>query len=214
MKVLIFDFNGTVLDDVDLSLDCLNELVNRYLKRNKLSKEEYLDIFTFPVFEYYRQVGFNVSKEKFQEIGKVWHSLYWQDESKFKLFDDFISFIKRKKEEGIYTVLLSASFKEDLLKQCEILNISKYFDAILGIDNIYAGSKMDLAKDYLNSIKEDKEVYFIGDTLHDYEVANELNAKCVLVSRGHQSLERLKKSKSKIISSFKEVEDVKNWPFS
>ena len=35
------------------------------------------------------------------------------------------------------------------------------------------------------------ELFFIGDTLHDVEVARALGAKCILVDGGHQTAERL-----------------------
>ena len=34
-------------------------------------------------------------------------------------------------------------------------------------------------------------ILLIGDTIHDYEVAKEIDADCILVSQGHQDEERL-----------------------
>ena len=48
----------------------------------------------------------------------------------------------------------------------------------------------------------DKEhVLFIGDTLHDLDVANEMGVHCLLVSRGHHSEERLKEASSAIVGN-------------
>ena len=33
--------------------------------------------------------------------------------------------------------------------------------------------------------------FFVGDTLHDAEVADALGARCILVAGGHQTTERL-----------------------
>ena len=49
---------------------------------------------------------------------------------------------------------------------------------------------------------------FIGDTLHDLEVANAMKAECMLVSCGHQSYEVLSKGNVKIIET---INDLKAW---
>ena len=54
MKYVIFDFNGTVLDDVDVCIKAENHTIEHFhLDREPLTKEEYLKIFTFPVKDYY-----------------------------------------------------------------------------------------------------------------------------------------------------------------
>ena len=45
MKYIIFDFNGTILDDVDVCLKAENETIRHFaLDRKELTKEEYLHI--------------------------------------------------------------------------------------------------------------------------------------------------------------------------
>ena len=51
-KYIFLDFNGTIIDDVDLCLDLLNQILENQ-KKEKVSKERYKDIFTFPVQIYY-----------------------------------------------------------------------------------------------------------------------------------------------------------------
>jgi phosphoglycolate phosphatase len=45
----------------------------------------------------------------------------------------------------------------------------------------------------------------IGDTNHDFEVAQELGINCVLVADGHQSYERLKETGAEVVSSLAEL---------
>ena len=44
-KYIFLDFNGTIIDDVDLCLDLLNQILENQ-KKEKVSKERYKDIFT------------------------------------------------------------------------------------------------------------------------------------------------------------------------
>ena len=50
-----------------------------------------------------------------------------------------------------------------------------------------------------------EDVLFIGDTLHDLEVAEAMGAKCKLVSCGHQSKEVLSKSGVEILESINDL---------
>ena len=67
-KHIIWDWNGTLLDDVDIVIDCMNSLLK---KRNLplLHVDKYKDIFTFPVKDYYSQLGFDFTTEPFEKTG-------------------------------------------------------------------------------------------------------------------------------------------------
>jgi len=49
------------------------------------------------------------------------------------------------------------------------------------------------------------ETLLIGDTLHDYEVASEIGADCILVANGHQSRNILLESGTKVINNILEL---------
>jgi phosphoglycolate phosphatase len=74
----------------------------------------------------------------------------------------------------------------------EHYSLKKYFTHVVGLDNIYAASKLHLGKELMNRLGNGKgETLLIGDTLHDYEVASEIGADCILIANGHQSKEKL-----------------------
>ena len=51
-KYIFLDFNGTVLDDVDLCLNLLNEML--YEKEHiTVDLDKYKEIFDFPIIKYY-----------------------------------------------------------------------------------------------------------------------------------------------------------------
>ena len=60
---LVLDFNGTIIDDVDLCLNILNHLLEER-DYKKVSLEEYKHIFTFPIKKYYINAGFDLEKRK------------------------------------------------------------------------------------------------------------------------------------------------------
>lgn len=203
MKTIVFDFNGTIIDDVDISLKCLNVLRRKYLKLEDLSKDEYRNIFTFPIIDYYRRAGFDFNEYSFETIGQEWVDLYNISVKEIGLAEGVIEFLDKYKNKYQY-IILSASKKEMIIDQLKQYQIQNYFKDVLGIDNIYAHSKLDIALDYFKD-KNLNDYCMIGDTLHDDEVASKIGIDIKLVSNGHQSLNVLKKAGSPIYNSIKEI---------
>ena len=104
--------------------------------------------------------------------------------------------------------LSSLTVREVLVKYFT-LKIEQYFNDISGLDNINASSKIESARSFLKTKNYDlTKTVFIGDTLHDYEVAQELNVECILVCKGHQSKERLQTSHCLVIDNILELKNL------
>ena len=87
--------------------------------------------------------------------------------------------------------------------------ISDYFDEILGINDIYAKSKEDIAIDYINSSGIDKSsAILIGDTLHDYECANKMGIEAILTYSGHQAIDVLESASTTIIKDISVLKEI------
>ena len=205
MDYIFFDFNGTLVDDVDLCLYLLNVML-KSCDHDEVSKDRYLDIFTFPVKEYYVRAGFDFKKDNWDELASFFVKEYKIRNVECKLFNDIVSTLKTLKEKGKHLYILSASEKNMLLEQLKMYGIESYFDEILGKDNIYAEGKEEMGKNYMKkmNLAIDKCV-FVGDTLHDEETAYAMGIKCYLVSRGHQSEKVLKTSSSKVFNTIAEI---------
>ena len=187
---VIWDWNGTLLDDVDWCVKSTNIMLE---KRNlPIFKDTtaYHKIFGFPVIDYYRRIGFDFDKEPFEQLAKEFMDLYHSDSAAFKLFPDAKNTLAFIKDHGLRQVVLSASELNNLRLQIKLLDVEDYFDEILGISNIYATSKRDIGVEYMARADIGRAV-LIGDTAHDYEVAAALGVDCVLIANGHQSKSEL-----------------------
>lgn len=204
-KTIIFDFNGTLIDDCKLCLKILNYLCKEY-NIKKVSKRKYLDIFTFPVYLYYKELGFNTNEEEFKVVGSKFHT-YYNDLSykEVKLFKNVIKVLDALK--GKYTlVCLSASHQNTLEKQLKFYGIFEYFDFVVGLNDTLANSKEQVAINFANENKiKGNETLFIGDSIHDLEVANAINANCYLLSTGHTSKRRLLNETNNVITNIIKV---------
>jgi phosphoglycolate phosphatase len=208
LKHIIWDWNGTMLDDRWLTIAAMNIVLAR---RNmaELTEDRYLQLFTFPVIEYYRRLGFDFDKEPFSVSGSEFINEYNARAFEPQLHDGIIDLIAELNENGVSHSILSASSQKILNKLAKHHNIDHYFIAVLGQDNHYAYGKIETGKMWINKLGiAPKNTLFIGDTEHDLEVANAIGSHCALLSWGHSSTERLE---NRGINVFDAMEDLKFW---
>ena len=208
VKTIIWDWNGTLLDDLDLSLESVNVLLK---ERNipTLSIEKYKDIFGFPVVDYYVKAGFDFEKEAFEVPAKQYVKLYAAGASELKLFPDVVDTLTFFKENNYRQIVLSAMKDDNLKLMIHNAEISHFFDGIFGIKDNYAREKVSLGKQVVENLKlNPAECLMIGDTLHDAEVAEQCGFNCILFSGGHVSKQRLETKGKKIINSLSELEQI------
>ena len=201
MKYVIWDWNGTLFNDIKVCITSMNIL----LESNQLplikSETEYRNNFTFPVKKYYLNLGFDFKKAPFELLAKEFMDIYQTESLHSSLAKEAENTLLKLKKMGYKQIILSASKKKNLIQQIEQFNISSYFEDILGLSDIYAKSKIEIAKDYFRE-KVTENITVIGDTYHDYEVANEINASCILYSGGHQSIT------SDVAKQYNVIEDI------
>lgn len=203
---IIWDWNGTLLNDLGVCVDSINLLLGR---RNipVLDVERYLDIFTFPVKDYYAKAGFDFSGESFETVAVEFMDHYLEHVRKSGLHTGAKSALNWFRDSGQNQIILSAMEHNELVKLVKELGISEYFSHIFGIDDHLAHGKLSLASSAIKKTGyKPEETCLIGDTLHDAEVASALGINCLLIADGHQSEIRLKTSGYPVIRSLSEVE--------
>ena len=199
-KTIIWDWNGTLLDDADICLASINTMLKA---RNLplLSLESYRDVFTFPVIEYYKKVGFNFSLEPWEPVAMEFINLYLHALPTSGLTVFAVETLEKFKNKGYRQAIISAMQHDELIKSVTNLGIYPYFDFIGGIGDHYGGGKIENARNYLaQSGIDPSQTTLIGDTIHDSEVANELQCNCILVATGHQSIPRLRETGRRVIA--------------
>ena len=180
---VFWDFNGTLCDDVDTALRCINTLLARRGLPVLPDAEAYRRIFGFPVRDYYVRAGFDFSEESFETVGAEWFSLYEAQSKEIGLRSGVREAMAVFRAAGLRQAVLSASQKDTLAAQLCALGLE--FDEVLALDGIYAESKEALAAEWRQRHPEEPAV-LIGDTAHDAEVARAAGLDCILVEGGHQ----------------------------
>ena len=204
-KHIIWDWNGTLLDDRWLCVEGINQaLIKRKLA--PISENKYRKVFTFPVKEYYMKLGFDFDKEPFEIAGDEFVSYYGEKFHKTKLQNGSRFVLKTIQSNSISQSILSAGMQDFLLGWVSAHKLEQYFLKIVGIDNQYAKGKIEQGIKLINSLPYNREdIVIIGDTIHDSDVAKKLKINCVLIDHGHVSRERLKKTGRTVLSNLKDL---------
>ncbi len=201
---IIWDFNGTILDDVQACIESVNVLLTKRGLPVLSSVEAYRAIQEFPVINYYVKLGFDFEKESFDDVAVEWVEEYLRRFPHAEVYPEVLKTIAQCREKGMAQILLSATELSMLKKQVQALNIDDCFDEICGMDNIYAHGKISLAERWRDAHPNAKAL-FVGDTDHDLAVARAIGADCVLFAGGHQARARLEKHGCPVIDSFSEL---------
>lgn len=204
-KHIIWDWNGTLFNDIELCTNIMNELLEE-ANLPKISIKKYRDVFTFPVIDYYKTLGHDVGAKNWEKISHQFIKRYEEDKYKFRIYDDAEDVLTTIDNFEIPQSILSAYKQDTLEKLVAHFNLNKYFVRLIGLDNIYAVSKLNNALKWMKELDlKQGEVLFVGDTLHDCEVAKAIGADSVLLSLGHQSLSKLQSCNVQIINSLSEL---------
>lgn len=205
MNTVIWDWNGTLLNDIELCINSINKLLTA---RNLpvVEKETYKEIFSFPVQDYYKTLGFDFEKEDFSIPAHQFIDLYKKGFDGCSMQENSLAVLQYFQQNSIRQFVLSAMEHDMLEKTLKEKGISEFFEGIAGLQDHYAVSKIEQGLKLIKQYNiETNNTWLMGDTTHDYEVAKELGVKCLLIADGHQSKQRLLKTGGKVIDSLKQL---------
>ncbi|RPI69649.1 MAG: HAD family hydrolase [Ignavibacteriales bacterium] len=138
-------------------------------------------------------------------LGREWMNEYESRKTNCGLFGDTIDVLSYIKSNGIAQSILSAYPEETLKHIVRLMGIGDYFSNIIGLDHIYATGKTELGLKLIKQLNVHGKILFIGDTVHDFEVAEAMGVDCILVSNGHQAKEKLLETKTVVLDNLSEL---------
>ena len=201
--LIIWDFNGTIADDVQIGIDAANVVLSRRGMKTIDSVEEYRNMFCFPIKKYYERLGFDFKKEPYEVPADEWTNEYIKREKDITLTRGCIDLIKWFDDKGIRQIIISSSEINMLKRELGMLGVDKYFSAILGKEDNYAHGKVEMAKEWARG--KDYSALFIGDSCHDLETAEAIGADCILFSGGHDSRLHLQRTGKQIVDDLADI---------
>ncbi len=178
IKNIIFDFDGVILDSIPVKTEAFRKLFEEYPK-DKIQelieyhlvnggKSRYLKIKYF----FNEILHKKISENEILLYANRYSELTKEELSKTKyLIKDTINFIKQNHQKyNLY--IASGADENDLQFICNSLNLNQYFLSINGSPKV----KSEIVKNILEeSTYKREETILIGDSINDYEAANNNN---------------------------------------
>lgn len=186
-SILIWDWNGTLLDDVAANHAILDSMLARR-GLGRISLERYRELFRMPIVDMYRDLGFDFADETFEQAAQEYFGAYRAGFGGMPLNANAVAALEAVKARGVRQYIVSAMKEDELLAQVERKGIKGFFDGIVGLDNVHAASKLARAAELAATFPRSQDILLVGDMDHDYEVARAIGARCLLYGRGHQEI--------------------------
>lgn len=202
---VIWDWNGTLLDDLWLS----HALTQNQLRRfgiAPISIAEYRDLFSHPVSLFYHRLGFRIPPEEFPALSVEFHEEYRKQRHRCALQPGAREALSYFRSKGVKQCVLSAHEQSILDESLSYFDISPFLECAWGMHNTVGHSKLENGRLLVEQLGVPTEsILLIGDTDHDAEVADRLGLHCALVERGYQSDTVLQRTQKPVFKSLVEM---------
>lgn len=206
-KHIFWDFNGTIIDDVRVALACVNDMLERRC-REKITLEQYYEYVETPIIGFYRHI-LPPEELDFEKISIDFHSDYANHSDEAVLTEGAFELLKSLKESGAHHYIVTANQIDEAMGLIRRFGIEDCFEKISGPEDTLAGSKIQRALELMESLDiNPTEAIFIGDTLHDLQVANAMGIDCILVAFGHQGRKLLESHRAYTVENLPEAKNV------
>ncbi|MDD5704556.1 MAG: HAD hydrolase-like protein [Kiritimatiellae bacterium] len=200
---VVWDWNGTLLDDTQACLNAINVLLREH-RLKTIDHATYRAGFGFPVRDFYRALGLRPDSGNWNAMAARFHELYLAQPA--TVTDAARAAVAGIAAAGLPQSVLSACEQRILELLIARHGLSGCFQHIQGTDNLDGHSKLAVGRELVARLRlAPAQLLLIGDTVHDAEVAAELGCPCLLVANGHQSRERLERTGRPVISSLADL---------
>lgn len=190
-KHIIWDFNGTLLYDAQLSVDCDNYVFD-VLGLPHITIDDYRAHMTMPVRNFYTSLGVDLAVYPYETISRLWLDRFNELAVSTGLTPGIMNVVRALHAAGHTQSILSASFEPSLREQCDHLGLTPYMTAVNGLSDESATPKTEIGRRQMQALGIAPEnAVLVGDMITDSELADALGTACVLVEWGHNSCERL-----------------------
>jgi len=197
IKLVVFDWNGTILSDTSAIVVGVNARL-KFFGHAPISIKRYREVFQMPAIKLYEELGLKTDKFDIdaEKHSKLFHDAYEAKAIHSRTRAGTREVLKFLDNKDITKIILSNHTVESIEIQCKRLNLANHFETILANKNVwnaYFKGKKDRLVAYLaaSTIKP-SEVVIVGDSTEEIAIGKELGLHTVSISGGFVSTKRLK----------------------
>lgn len=192
MKHLIFDWSGTVVDDLPPVLEATNAVL-RYAGRPVMDRATFRRRFRLPYTEFYLEETPHVPMA---ELETEFRRAFAESTAPVTILPEARAFLDQAQAESRRMFVLSSAPADAVVAQARALGIHHYFEAF------HAGvvDKIDYIPQLLAEHQLDPaELLYIGDMVHDIKTARHANIFSVAVLTGYDYQEVLEAARPDLL---------------
>jgi phosphoglycolate phosphatase len=172
----------------------------------ELDVVRYRSVFDFPVRRYYEQLGFSLDEERWKAMAARFIGEYDRGVHACRLHAGAADLLSGLAGRGTRNTILSAAKKTSVQELLGHFGVHEFFEDVVGLDDHYAAGKTDLGVEWIERRTARRDsVVLVGDTVHDFEVAEAMGIRCVLVAAGHHARDRLERCGCPVVSSLTDL---------
>lgn len=206
-STIIWDFNGTIIDDVYAALGAVNDMLT-IRNQNTIDINTYYKAMDIPIWKFYERVFLPDTITPEEAIAEF-DAGYEKHLSSKPLMEGIVDILETFRNMGKHQIVVSASHVDKVKARLSELGILDFFSEVLAHSDYNADSKTYLAREYFKTHNLDfADAVVIGDSVFDFTMASELQCDCILTTQGHQSRREFKSVDAHIIGSLYELKNI------
>ena len=115
--MIFWDWNGTLMDDVDFTHSCLNWMLETHGYPQRYDLAAYRELFGFPIEDYYRCAGFDFARHPYPELAARFMEHYNAGVPGCAVTAHAVDTLQTLARMGWRQAVLSASRRDYLIEQ-------------------------------------------------------------------------------------------------
>ncbi|MDX2466477.1 MAG: HAD hydrolase-like protein [Acidimicrobiia bacterium] len=184
MRHVIWDWNGTLVDDFPVIVDSVNTSL-ALLGSSPITGDQYRTHYTRPVRVFYKRLlGREVSDAEWQQINTTFHDAYESSLDKVPLTVDARDAVAAVAAAGATQSVLSMWTHEELVPEVVRKGLDTAMVRVDGNPHTAGDTKSRLLEIHLANLNHSAPAVLIGDAVDDAAAAKEVGIPCVLYDGG------------------------------
>lgn len=206
---MVWDWNGTLLDDLEIVIDAANVALDEF-GVGPLDEDSYRDHFTRPVRAFYDSLfARSVTDEEWERLNHVFHVEYMARADRADLTTDAIEALDAVGPNPDTQSLLSMSPQDWLESIVARKGVLHRFGLVSGLAGETGGLKAEHMAEHIAGLSLDPEAtVVIGDTPDDATAARHVGAKVILYDGGSHHLPVLQQTDAPVAHSLVEAIEI------
>ncbi len=191
LKLMVFDWDGTLADSVGMIIKCKRFLAQKYSLAPP-SEETVKNVLGIQFEEAMTRCFPCTSRELLKQLGEEFHALMQQEDYQAMLFPYANTVLEILKKRGIKLAVASSKDKRELDKAIIYNRLANLFDAVCCGKEFQEKPGPAMLKYMLKKFKvKSNECLMVGDTTTDILFATNADVKTIAVTFGAHSVEKL-----------------------